>query len=263
MSTPQISFNDGAAYEHFMGRWSRLVGERFLDWIAPPSGQRWVDVGCGNGAFTELLFQRTQATEVDGIDPSPGQLAFARTRLQAQPATFHLGSATELPFDDQIFDAAVMALVIFFVPVPEAGVAEMVRVTKPGGLVAAYAWDIPGGGFPIEPVTQELREAGIEPLRPPRADVSTEPALQKLWTDAGLDAVATCSIEVEREFASFDEWWSSVRGASSLADALDKLSPDDTTRLRGALQQKLRPAADGRIRYSARANAVRGTKPQS
>ncbi len=261
MSDDRIRFDDGEAYERFMGRWSRLVGEVFLDWLAPAPALRWADIGCGNGAFTELLFHRAHAAHVSGVDPSAGQLAFARTRLDERSAAFHLGTAATLPFADASFDAAAMALVIFFVPVPEAGVAEMVRVTKPGGTVAAYAWDVPGGGFPTEPVTAALRTVGIEPLRPPRADVSTIPALERLWTGAGLEGVRSCTIAVERTFESFDDWWSSVRGASSLAAALDRLTAPEVARLQGALRDQLRPGADGRIRCRASANAVAGTTP--
>ena len=262
MSEGQIRFDDGEAYERFMGQWSRQAGEVFLDWLAPPPGLRWADIGCGNGAFTELLFSRAGAAHVEGVDPSPGQLAFARTRLRGRDADLHLGTATKLPFAEAAFDAAAMALVIFFVPEPEGGVAEMVRVTKPGGTVAAYAWDIPGGGFPTEPVTEELRGFGIEPLRPPRADVSPLPALERLWTGAGLQEVRSRAIEVEREFASFDDWWSSIRAASQLAAALDKLTAPELARLQAALRDRLRPGTDGRVRCRARANAVAGTKPR-
>ncbi|MBV9813232.1 MAG: methyltransferase domain-containing protein [Acetobacteraceae bacterium] len=262
MSGQGISFDDGEAYERFMGRWSRLAGEVFLDWLAPAPGLRWVDIGCGNGAFTELLFERAGAAHVDGVDPSAGQLAFASERLQGRPVTLQRGSATALPFADATFDAAAMALVIFFVPTPEDGVAEMVRVTRPGGIVAAYAWDMPGGGFPLEPARDALRQAGIEPLAPPRADVAAMPALRGLWTEAGLEAVTTRTIEVEREFADFAEWWSSCRGAASLAAALDQLPPAEAARLQDGLRERLRPDADGRIRYPARANAIAGVRPR-
>ncbi len=262
MSGNQIRFDDGEAYERFMGRWSRLAGKVFLDWLAPVPNLRWADIGCGNGAFTELLFGQALAAHVEGVDPSPGQLTFARNRLLGRSAGLHEGTATALPFPDAAFDAAVMALVIFFVTDPEAGVAEMVRVTRPGGTVAAYAWDIPGGGFPTEPLTEVLRRFGIEPLRPPRADVSPIPALERLWTGAGLEAVTSRVIEVERDFASFDEWWSSVRGAPSLAAALDRLAPTESTGLQDALRAELQPGSDGRIRCRAHANAVYGAKPR-
>jgi ubiquinone/menaquinone biosynthesis C-methylase UbiE len=134
MTDPQIRFDDGAAYERIMGIWSQLAGEQFLDWLAPAGGQRWIDVGCGNGAFTELIVQRCAPAGVDGVDPSDGQLAFARTRPASRIAKFRQGDAMTLPYDDKSFDVAVMALVIFFVPDPTKGVAEMVRVVRPGGV---------------------------------------------------------------------------------------------------------------------------------
>src|SRR6478672_6698437 len=86
--TDEIRFNDGAAYERYMGVWSQLAGEGFLDWIAPDSGLRWLDVGCGNGAFTEMLVERCAPSAVQGIDPSAEQIAFARARLPDGAARF-------------------------------------------------------------------------------------------------------------------------------------------------------------------------------
>jgi ubiquinone/menaquinone biosynthesis C-methylase UbiE len=151
MTGTQMRFDDGAGYERYMGNWSRRVGTIFLDWLAAPSGLKWIDVGCGNGAFTELIVERCAPTEVRGIDPSEDQLTFARTRPAARLAKFDSGDAIALPFPTDTFDVAVMALVIFFVPDPGKGVAEMSRVVRPGGVVAAYAWDMFGGGFPLEP----------------------------------------------------------------------------------------------------------------
>ena len=188
MAEPQIRFDDGASYERFMGIWSRMAGDVFIDWLKPAAGLKWVDVGCGNGAFTENIVERCAPLSVDGVDPSEGQLAFARTRPAARLAKFHQGDAMALPFADKTFDAAVMALVIFFVPEPEKGVAELARVTKPGGLVATYAWDVLGGGFPMEPLQAAMREVGIKPILPPRADASRIDALVKLWNGAGIEA---------------------------------------------------------------------------
>ena len=262
MGDQEIRFDDGEAYERFMGTWSRLVGEVFLDWIGPEPGLVWADVGCGNGAFTELLFTRTAAAEIVGVDPSDAQLAFAGTRLSGRPLTLRPGSAMELPLADGSVDASVMALVIFFVPEPERGVAEMVRATRPGGLVCAYAWDVMGGGFPTEPIGDALRAVGLEPPRPPRADASTLEALQDLWAGAGLEGIATHTIEVEREFRDADEWWTSIRGAPSLGARIDRLPGTDARRLRDLALERLPVSQDGRIRARARANAVRGTVPK-
>src|ERR1035438_4868137 len=152
MAEPQIRFDNGAAYERMMGTWSRLAGEIFLDWLAPRAGLKLIDIGCGNGAFTELIVARGAPAEVQGIDPSDGQLAYARTRSGAGKAKFRKGDAMALPFSDGAFDVAIMALGIVFVPEPAKGVAEMMRVVAPGGEIAAYAWDMAGGGFPLQPL---------------------------------------------------------------------------------------------------------------
>jgi ubiquinone/menaquinone biosynthesis C-methylase UbiE len=163
---PPIRFDDGAAYEEMMGKWSRIAGDVFLDWLALPPGLRFIDVGCGNGAFTELLVTHCAPAEAQGVDPSPGQLEFARGRPGARLAQFKQGDAMALPFPDRHFDVATMALVIFFVPEPKKGVAEMARVSKPGGLVCSYAWDLPGGGFPLEPIRAQMRAMGLTPISP-------------------------------------------------------------------------------------------------
>src|SRR4051794_18990953 len=112
MASNEIRFDDGAAYERYMGIWSQLVGDLFLDWLAPKPAQRWLDVGCGNGAFTEMLVERCAPVSVHGIDPSEAQLAYARTRPASRIAQFRPGDAMALPFPNYTFDAAVMPLVI-------------------------------------------------------------------------------------------------------------------------------------------------------
>jgi len=137
VTSPEIRFDDGAAYERYMGEWSRLAGEPFLDWLAPGSGLRWLDVGCGSGAFTEMIVERCAPASVQGIDPSEAQLAYARARPALRLARFQQGGAMELPFPGDTFDVAVLPLSISFVPDPARGVAEMARAVLPGGAVAA------------------------------------------------------------------------------------------------------------------------------
>jgi ubiquinone/menaquinone biosynthesis C-methylase UbiE len=262
MSDSQIRFDDGAAYERMMGVWSRLVGEVFLDWLSPPAGMDWVDVGCGNGAFTELLVERCAPRAIVGVDPSEGQLDFARSRHVAGVARFERGDAMALPCENDRFDAAVMALVIFFVPEPARGVAEMKRVVKPGGTISAYAWDVLApGGFPMAPLQEELRDAGITPLLPPSADASRLDALNALWTGAGLVDVATRDITVSRTFEDFQDFWASVEIALGMAQATRDMDGAARDRLKQGLRARL-PADDaGRITFSSRANAVRGRVP--
>jgi SAM-dependent methyltransferase len=258
MVEQQIRYDDGAAYERYMGNWSRLAGQMFLNWLAPLPGLRWIDVGCGTGAFTELLVERCAPAEVRGIDPSEAQLAFARTRPAAKMAEFCQGDATALPFYEDRFDAAVMALVIFFVPDPANGVAEMVRVVCRGGTVATYAWDVLGGGFPLEPIQAGMRAMGLTPLLPPSPGASRMEALRNLWTGAGLDAVETREITVQRTFADFDDFWTTSLLAASIRPMVAAMASDSVELLKTRVQARLPADAAGRITYSARANAVKG-----
>src|SRR5258708_18338422 len=114
MVTDQIRFDDGAAYERYMGKWSQLAGETFLDWLAPRSGLRWLDVGCGNGAFTQMLVERCAPVGVHGIDPSQGQPAYARTRPTLRDAQLRPGDAMALPFPDYAVDAAGLIAALLF-----------------------------------------------------------------------------------------------------------------------------------------------------
>jgi ubiquinone/menaquinone biosynthesis C-methylase UbiE len=262
MTQQQIRFEDGAAYEHMMGTWSRLAGNVFLDWLAPASGLRWIDVGCGNGAFTELIVERCAPAEVQGIDPSEGQLAFARARPAARVAKFRQGDAMALPFSNAAFDAAVMALVIFFVPDPAKGVAEMARVVCPGGSVAAYAWDMMGGGFPLESVRIEMRALGTTPLSPPSAGASRMDALKELWAGAGLTAIETREITVQRTFANFDDFWATSLKGSSVGPTIAAMPPGDVEVLKTRVRARLPADSAGRIAYQARANAIKGRAPK-
>ena len=261
MAQNQIRFDDGAAYERMMGTWSRLAGDIFIDWLNPSPGRRWIDVGCGNGAFTARLIERCAPAEVQGIDPSEAQLTFARTRSDARIAQFHQGDATALPFPDSTFDVAVMALVIFFVPDPAKGVAEMVRVTRPGGTVAAYAWDILGGGSPTSAISSEMQTMGIQPTFPPSVDAAQLDALSTLWTIAGLETVVTREITVSRTFASFDEFWTISRTTPGLNSIIAGMSVGDLERLKARMQERLPADPDGRITCAARAHAVKGHLP--
>ena len=258
MTNNQIRFDDGAAYERYMGKWSQLAGETFLDWLAPNAGLRWLDVGCGNGAFTELIFERCAPVSVDGIDPSEAQLAFARTRPASCVAQLHQGDAMALPFSDHTFDVAVMPLVIFFVPEPAKGVAEMTRVVCPGGIVTAYGWDMLGGGFPYEALLSEMRGLGIAVPEPPNPGAASVNTLRGLWTDAHLEAVETREIVVQRTFTDFDDYWTTVLGAPSVGSKLAAMTAEEITHLKDALRTRLPADAAGRITYNARANAVKG-----
>ncbi len=261
MADAQIRFEDGAAYERMMGAWSRLAGDVFLDWLKPAPGLRWIDIGCGSGAFSELLVERCAPLAVEAVDPSEAQLAFARTRPASRLARFQRGDAMSLPFTARDFDAAVMALVIFFVPEPAKGVAEMVRVVKPGGLVSAYAWDVVGGGLPFAPFIEELQAMGRKPPLPPSFAASRLDVLQQLWRDAGIDDLETRQITVSRTFADFDDYWDTTTLGASLRQIIASMAAEEAGQLKARLRARLATDSRGRIIYSAHANAIKGRLP--
>jgi SAM-dependent methyltransferase len=259
--TTEIRFDDGAAYERYMGKWSQLAGKAFLDWLVPKPGLRWLDVGCGNGAFSEMLAERCAPASVDGIDPSEAQLAYARTRPALRLAQFHAGDAMALPFPDDTFDAAVMPLVIFFVPDPAKGVSEMARVVRPGGIFSAYSWDLVGGGFPYDTLQVEMRGLGLTVPMPPSRDASRMDAMRALWAGAGVEAIETREITVQRTFADFDDYWTTIFGGPSVGPALRAMAPGGLELLKTRMRAHLPGDAAGRITYSARANAIKGRVP--
>jgi len=253
MAESQIRFDDGAAYERMMGAWSRIAGSIFLDWLAPAKGLDWADIGCGNGAFTALIAERCAPKHVKAIDPSPGQLAYAKTRLAAAPVELTTGDAMALPYADNSVDVATMALVLFFVPDPRKGLAEMIRVTRAGGIVAAYVWDLPGGGFPADAIWKELAAMGRNVPQPPSAAISEMGPLRELWSSA-LDEVETKVIEVERSFKDFDDYWAACTASSSIKTQAESLSAEQTAQLKSRVRERL--PKDGR--FTARANAAKG-----
>lgn len=258
-----MRFDDGAGYERYMGKWSQLVGHEFLQWLAPKSRLRWLDVGCGNGAFTEMLIERCAPAAVHGVDPAEGQIAFARSRPASRMATFQLGDAMALPFPDHSFDAAVMPLVLFFVPKPPQGVAEMVRVVCAGGLVTAYSWDMIGGGFPYQSLQAQMREMNAIVKVAPSPDSSRLNVLRELWLGAGLQAVETHEITVQRTYEDFEDYWNTILKGPSVRPGLSAMTSENLAKLKFQMRVRLPPDANGCITCSARANAIKGRVPLS
>ena len=134
----------------------------------------------------------------------------------------------------------------------------MRRVVRPGGMAAAYAWDVLGGGFPLNALQEEMRALGARPPSPPSAAASRMEAMRQLWTDAGFEAIETREIVVQRTFADFDDLWETSRLGTSVGPSLAAMSAADIERLRARLRERFPADAAGRITYSARANAVKG-----
>src|SRR6185295_98596 len=162
-----------------------------------------------------------------------------RTRPAARLAQFRVGDAMALPFPAASFDAAVMALVLVFVPEPAKGLAEMLRVVKPGGMVAAYMWDMTGGGFPLEPLLAAMCAMDRPTPRPPQIEASRLDVMRDLWRGAGLAGVETREIAVERTFADFDDYWMTAMKSASLGPAVAAMEAEDVETLKRHVREYL------------------------
>jgi SAM-dependent methyltransferase len=254
----------GAAYELYVGRWSRAVARAFVEWLAVPPRSTWLDVGCGTGAVTDVILKTTDPARVEAIDGSAGFIEYARQQVRDPRAVFAVADARSLPQADAACDAAMSGLMLNFVPQPGAVVAEMSRVVRAGGTVAVYVWDYADGMQVMRffwDAAVALDHAAVELDEGRRFPLCAPSALDALFRDAGLDEVDTRAIDVPTRFRDFDDYWSPFLGgqgpAPGYAAALDDRR---RTALRERLEATLPVAADGSIPLTARAWAVRGRR---
>ena len=258
MADAKVSFDDGAVYERFMGRWSRAVGSIFLDWVAPQHAARWLDVGCGTGVFTRLVLDQCAPASVVSVDPAPAQLEHARKQRSGERVEFRLADAQSLPFPDDAFDVVASALVINFIADRPRALAEMYRVCRSGGVVAGYVWDLASGRNSMWPLMNGMRRIGLAPPAVPGTEDTSLEALASLFKKAGYDDIAVRSIDVELAFPSFEDFWlSQVPSFTPHGKVVQALSEADRARLMEEVRIVLPVTPGGTISYSARANAIK------
>lgn len=254
----------GDAYERYMGRWSRLVADEFVAWLACAPGARWLDVGCGPGALTSAVARRCRPRTLLGVERSAGFVAAARAH-GSPPALFARADAQALPVGDASVDVAVSGLVLNFLAEPGAAVAEAARVVTPGGLVAAYVWDYAEGmGFlrhfwdavtAVDPGSAAERDEGR------RFPLCRPAPLRRLWGEAALVEVEVVPLEVPTPFADFADLWDPfLSGQGPAPGHVASLAPAARERLRTELRERVPTRADGSIPLRARAWAVRGRR---
>jgi len=250
-----VSFDVAAeAYDRFMGRYSRLLAPQLADLAGVGAGQRVLDVGCGPGALTAELVARLGPSSVAAVDPSEPFVAAIRSRFPG--VDVHEASAERLPFDDRAFDAALAQLVVHFMADPVAGLTEMARVTRPGGVVAACVWDHAGHGGPLGLFWQVARE--IDPEAEDESNLAgvREGHLVALFDAAGLRDVESSVFDASLVHQTFDEWWEPFTGGVGPAGSfVARLAPDEQAALRERCRDLLPPAP---FTIPARAWAARG-----
>jgi ubiquinone/menaquinone biosynthesis C-methylase UbiE len=247
----------GDAYDRFMGRYSRELAPRFLDFAGVATGMHALDVGCGSGLLTSALADRLGATSVAAADPSESLLAACADRVPG--ADVRRAPAEELPWPDASFDAVLAQLVLNFVADADAAVAEMSRVAAPGAILASCTWDYAGGMRMLRTFWDAAAELDQHAPVESNMRYRTEEELASLWERGGLNAVETRPLEVEVAYDSFDDYWEPFTlGVGPAGAYYGSLDPDAGEALRAGCFSRL-GSPTGPFSLGARAFAVRGT----
>lgn len=254
----------GDYYEAYVGRWSRLVAQKFVHWLALPENGQWLDVGSGTGILSRTILATTNPGKLTGIDRSDAFVEFARKQVNHPRIEFKVGDAQALPVESETYDAAVSGLVLNFVPQPDQMVAEMKRAVHKGGTVALYVWDYAAkmqfmrhfwnAAAALDPDAYDLDEGRRSPICNPGP-------LTELFQDAGLSEIETRPMDIATDFRDFDDFWSPFLGGQGPAPSYTmSLSEERRNQLRERIYNSLPFALDGSIPLVARAWAVKGKK---
>ena len=243
------------AYDRFMGRWSQPLAPQLVDFAGIGPGERVLDVGCGPGALTRELVARVGPSSVAAVDPSS---SFVSASQERNPGVeVRLAAAESLPFADRTFDAALAQLVVHFMTDPLAGLAEMARVTRPGGVVAACVWDYAGGLGPLGPFWSTARE--LDPNVEDESHLAgvRDGHLADLMRESGLGKIEQRTLVVTQRYAGFEQWWDGfTRGVGPAGSYLARLEEHQQAALRERCRARL-PA--GAFTLTAHAWATRGS----
>ena len=266
MSTTEIKgvWASGAAYDPYMGRWSRLVAADFIRWLDVPGEGRWLDVGCGTGALSQTILETGFPKEVMGIDVSTNYIEYARHKIIDKRFSLMLGDAHALPAGSEQYEAVVSGLALNFIAEPLRAVRAMAGVTRANGIVAAYVWDYAGqmqllryfwdAAITLNPEASRLDEGRRSPICNPAS-------LEELFRDAGLENVQSTAIDVPAHFQDFDDYWLPfLGGQGTVASYAMSLSEEHRNELRERIRARLPIAVDGSIRMLLRAWGVKGRR---
>lgn len=262
MAAAGDKWESGAAYEMYMGRWSRLLARPFVEWLRVKPAANWLEIGCGTGALTSTICASSEPASVVACDLAEPFIAHARKNVSDTRASFIAAGVDSLPNRDGGFDAIVSGLVLNFLPQPEQALARMRERLRPNGVIAAYVWDYAAGleflqHFWAEAAAMDDRAATLD--EGVRFPLCQAPALASLFRAAGLARVATTALEIQTNFADFEDFWRPFLGGTGPAPSyVAALEPAQRDSLKARLRQRIPASGNGSIQLRARAWAVRG-----
>ena len=257
-------FDDAAGYDAYMGRWSRLAAAAFLEWLRPPLGATWLEVGCGTGALTRLVTGRASPASLTGVDRELGLIRHARRNTPGSHVDWRVADAVALPFADGAFDIVASGLVLNFVQDPVAAVLEMRRVARVRGTVAAYVWDFAGRRSPSDFLRAALMAIGVVPQDLPGTELTSLSALESLFAKTGLQGAITGRIDVAVQFDDAEQLCQALKPSfGPRARVVAGLAPARRLALERQFPVLAQKDADGRFTCSARAHAIRAVNPRS
>jgi ubiquinone/menaquinone biosynthesis C-methylase UbiE len=254
-------WTSGSEYDQWMGRWSRLLAEQFLQWLAISPGARWIDVCCGSGVVTKAIAERCLPKRVAGIDASAAQIAFANQHRVGDGISFEVGDAISIPFPDASFDVVVCGLGLNYISEPIRALEEMRRVASADGVIAAYVWDYAeGAGFlrrfwdaaaSVDPEATSFDQAQRFPM-------CTPDGLRELFRAAHCQRIRVKALEIVTWFENFEQYWAPLlSGQGSAPNYLASRSQQIKTEIRERLKSSFQSGETKPIELSARAWAVR------
>jgi SAM-dependent methyltransferase len=258
-------FANPEGYERLMGRWSRRLAEPFIDFARIADGDRVIDIGAGTGSLALAIGARFQRCQIVGIEPVAAFVEYARAHSPGARIRFDVGDGRELHFPDRSFDKALALLVLHFVEEPRRAVAEMRRVTRPGGTVAACGWEFSEGMTMSRLFWDTVVELDpeAEPQHSRHAALGRQGEHAALWRDCGLLDVEERALVISMDFSDFDDFWSPyLAGATPTSTYVAGLPADRRRTLEERLRERLlKGGPDRPFSLDARAWAVRGVAP--